>query len=389
MRMSCPACGARYERGEARCGVDGCALVPFVDRRMGAVLGGRYRVTTEIGAGGMGVVYGADDLRGGGGVAVKVLDEVWAGDRTVRERFLREMRAGMRLRHPHIVTVLDAGDGPAGTYLVMERLYGQSLSTRLLDGPMSELEALEVVRQCAEALAAVHPEGVVHRDIKPGNLFLVRGGRTVDVRVLDFGLALLVDEAPLTHAGFVLGTPRYMAPEQVRGRTCAGTADLYSLGVVLFEMLVGRPPFAGDEQQLMLQHAAVPPPRVIDLRPDVSPEVDALVAALLQKSPSARPDSALRVAAEAHRLGALVRSREAAAGQAAATKPDALASVDALTAWLAADRALVEARGELRVLLEAEGPWDAARAAAVRAQGARVCAATEALAVRTRELTGG
>ncbi len=392
MRMSCPACGARYEGGQTRCVVEGRDLVPYVDRRMGALLGGRYHVVSEIGAGGMGVVYGAQDTRTGRGVAVKVLDEVWAGDRTVRERFLREIRAGMKLRHPHIVWTLDAGDGPEGTFLVMERLYGQSLSARLVDGPLPVAEALEVTRQCAEALAVVHPQGVVHRDLKPANLFLVRSERGVDVRVLDFGLALLVDEAPLTHAGLVLGTPRYMAPEQVRGRVCAGTADLYSLGVVLFEMLVGRAPFEGDEEVLMLQHAAVPPPRVCDVRGDVPSGVGALVEGLLAKDPSHRPDSALRVAALVHGLQGDLRAQARAAGAVQGARPspgDTGAGVDVTAAWMAADRALVEARGELRLMLEEQGAWDATRMAALRTLAGRVTQATEALAARTRALTGG
>jgi len=355
---------------------------------MGALFGGRYHIVSEIGAGGMGVVYGAQDTRTGRGVAVKVLDDVWAGDRTIRERFLREIRAGMKLRHQHIVWVMDAGDGPEGTYLVMERLYGQSLSARLLDGPMSVVEALEVVRQCAEALAVVHPQGVVHRDLKPGNLFLVRNPRGVDVRVLDFGLALLVDEAPLTHAGLVLGTPRYMAPEQVRGRVCAGTADLYALGVVLFEMLVGRTPFEGDEEVLMLQHAAVPPPKVCDLREDVPSAVGALVEGLLAKEPKHRPDSALHVAALVHSLMAEARALEASGSARAARSPGS-AWAEALTAWMDADRALVEARGELRALLEARQPWDAARQAALRTLTAQVTVAAETLATRTRALSTG
>ncbi|MBL8604287.1 MAG: protein kinase [Myxococcales bacterium] len=372
MERRCPRCDRRLSPAELRCPVDGTYVQPTGPAADQAI-GGRYRLTTLLGIGGMGVVYGADDLRSGRGVALKMLDTRWADDRTVRERFLREIRTGMGLQHPHIARVFDAGHGPEGTWLVMERLEGQSLAARLERGPLSLTDALEVARQVCEALAVVHPHGVVHRDIKPGNVFLVRGPRAIDVRVLDFGLALLVDETPLTQAGAVLGTPRYMAPEQVRKAPTTGQADLYALGVLLFEALGGGPLYEGDDQRVMIQQALAPTPTLRSRGVKVPELIEQFVLALLAKDPAQRPQGAMATATRIFTLQAQFRAPALAATVPPVTPVRVPAVTEALDldatvvapsqhtpmapealveAWLSADAALVEARGELREALE-------------------------------------
>jgi serine/threonine protein kinase len=256
----------------------------------GRCLGGRYRVGALLATGGMGEVWAARDLLLDRPVAVKVLGRALAGDGRAAERLRREARAAGRLDHPNIARVLDLGEHDGRPYLVMELLEGESLAARIdRAGPMAPAEAARVVAAVADALQAAHSAGVVHRDVKPGNVFLTSGG---EVKVLDFGIAWASGEAGLT-TGDLLGTAAYLAPERALGRPAAAAADLYSLGVVLYELLTGRRPFQGgsDIELAMAQVNARPTPLAL-VAPSTPPPLAAACEAALAKDPAARPPSA-------------------------------------------------------------------------------------------------
>ncbi|MHA4816607.1 WD40 repeat domain-containing serine/threonine protein kinase [Streptomyces aculeolatus] len=257
----------------------------------GVTLAGRYELRELLGRGGMGEVWlGRDSSLPRRDVAVKVLPSL-AGGRGVR-RFQREAAVLAGLQHPGITVVYDAGEHDGFLFIVMELLHGQDLA-RLLAGHGGALpvaRAVDVARQTAVALEAVHGCGVVHRDLKPGNLFVQPGDR---VKICDFGIARPADASTvLTVSGAVLGTPRYMSPEQWSGTEVDTRADLYALGCVLYELLTGRPPFTGATvYALMRQHLEQPPPPLRELRPGLPGDLSDLVLALLAKDPVGRPDA--------------------------------------------------------------------------------------------------
>ncbi|MEM7604460.1 MAG: serine/threonine-protein kinase [Myxococcota bacterium] len=225
-----------------------------------AFIDGRYRLLKILGAGGVGVVYEARHLRLGHSVALKVLRR---DGEVVRARFEREARLLSELNHPHIVGLTDYGVHEGAPFLVMERLEGETLEARLDDDLLDPREALEIFESVVKGLSYAHAKNVLHRDLKPGNIFLQSIGDEEHVKLVDFGLAKLVaddedDEAyepTLTRAGTILGTPAYMAPEQASGTKASAPSDVYSAGIVLFEMLAGRPPFAAERRaELLRQH---------------------------------------------------------------------------------------------------------------------------------------
>jgi serine/threonine protein kinase len=268
------------------------------------VIGDRYRVVSAIATGSIGAVYEAEDRRGGAHVAVKVLQPETAKRPEVAARFEREAKTMSLLEHPNIVRLLDHGrldDGKC--FLVFELVRGVSLRALLDDGIVESKRALAIVRQLLEALQHAHDHGVIHRDVKPENLMLVDGGapdRDADfVKVLDFGVAKLVDdtlavlgESTLTQTGCnVFGTPLYLAPEMALGRVADHRADIYSTGVVLFELLAGRPPCTADDPLAVLrQHASSKMPTLAEAAPDRSftPALEYLVAEALAKQPTHR-----------------------------------------------------------------------------------------------------
>jgi serine/threonine protein kinase/Tfp pilus assembly protein PilF len=268
---------------------------------------GRYEVLAPLGAGGMGEVYRARDLRLGREVAVKVLPEHLSEDPTALIRFEREARAVAALSHPNLLAIYDFGADGGVNFAVTELLRGETLRGALAAGAMPWRRAVEVGAALADGLAAAHSRGIVHRDLKPANIFLTEEGR---VKILDFGLARWVQSpaegdptsAPTTpdptRPGTVLGTVGYMSPEQVRGETTTGSSDLFAFGCVLHEMLTGRAAFSGptalERMAAILRDEPPPPSRVA---PDVPPELDRLVAACLEKNPSRRPSSAGELAA--------------------------------------------------------------------------------------------
>jgi hypothetical protein len=267
---------------------------------------GRYRVLRELGAGGMGVVFEAEDTRLERRVALKVMRVEAAAHTEGRARFLREAKAAASLDHEHIVAVFDMGEENGAPFLVLPLLKGESLEDRLRrERPLPLAEALRIAAEMAEGLAAAHEAGLVHRDVKPGNVWLTApGGR---VKLLDFGLARLVEgEGGMTRSGAVMGTPAYMSPEQAAGgKGVDGSADLFSLGAVLYELLTGRRAFRGDSwMEVLANRLRFKPPAPREVNAAVPEEISELVMWLLAEEPAGRPSSARQVARELRALGA-------------------------------------------------------------------------------------
>ncbi len=268
----------------------------------------RYTGAQRIGRGGMGEIFRATDTSLGRAVAVKVLDERHAQDASIRERFTREALAVARLSgNPNIVTIYDVGVHRERPFIVMEYLAGGSLEQKIrAEGMQSPRQALEWLEQAANALDAAHREGVVHRDVKPANLLLDRYER---VHVADFGIASAAGLGSLTQTGTVLGTASYLSPEQALGERTTAASDLYSLGIVAFELLTGRRPFEGDSVAAeAAAHVTGTVPPVRDVNPGLPSELDSVFAQALAKDPARRYGSA------AEFVAALRHSLEEAAG---------------------------------------------------------------------------
>lgn len=281
---------------------------PSPSSLIGQTLSGRYWVTSLIGSGGMGAVYRAEHVQLQKPVALKVLNSEMALHKEAALRFEREAMVSARIMHPHVVSANDSGRLPDGSlYLVLEFVSGRSLR-QLIDeeGKLPPARALAIAGQIAEALGAAHAVEVVHRDLKPGNVMLLRReGNSEFVKVLDFGLARIIGQPstsePLTRTGAVFGTPEYMSPEQARGEVADHRADLYSLGVILYELLAGRPPFQAPELvAVLIKHIQEAPP---PLPADIPAPLAKYVASLLAKQPADRPSDALQVVKALRRLG--------------------------------------------------------------------------------------
>lgn len=301
--------------------------------RAGDLLSGRYRLVSPVARGGMAEVWEAEDETLGRRVAIKVLHRHLAGDTVLLERFRREAVAAARLMHPGIVATFDTGRGRDSAYIVMELVRGENLRQTLDErGRLTVPEALEVTRQVAEALGYAHQAGVIHRDVKPANILLVRNDRgDLDVKVTDFGIAKAghASGVDLTRTGIVLGTPKYVSPEQVRGDHVDGKTDLYSLGVVLYEMLVGAPPFsAATDMATAMAHLNERIPRPSSTVRSIPASLDRLVVELLAKRPDRRPQSAADLVRRLEEIGKeRYRGRPArptAAPQLRLDRPDSL-----------------------------------------------------------------
>jgi serine/threonine protein kinase len=254
-----------------------------------------YRIVERAGSGGMGVVYRAEETGlGGRPVALKLLPPALASDPDFRARFLREMRVAAAIDHPNIVPIYRAGEDRGLLYLAMRYVHAADLRGVLAaEGRLEPGRALAILDQVARALDAAHARGLVHRDVKPGNILLappVLDGDPEHVYLVDFGLARSdSDDRSLGGAGSFLGTPRYAAPEQAAGRPVDGRADGYALGCVLYECLTGQPPFPGGSgEAVLLAHLEATPPRVTALRPDLPPAIDHVVAQAMAKAPADR-----------------------------------------------------------------------------------------------------
>lgn len=266
----------------------------------GMTLGGRYKLTDRIAIGGMGEVWKARDQVLGRLVAIKILKEEYTGNEGFLTRFRVEARHTALLNHAGIAGVFDYGEEEGSAYLVMELVPGPPLSTIIeRDRKLDVDRTLSLIAQTARALAAAHEHGLVHRDVKPGNILVTPSGK---VKITDFGIARLADQVPLTATGQVMGTAQYLAPEQATGQTATGSSDIYALGVIGYELLAGRRPFTG-ESQIAIALAQVndaPPP----LPETIPAPVRQLIMSMLAKDPAERPKNAnaLAEAAEALRV---------------------------------------------------------------------------------------
>jgi serine/threonine-protein kinase len=259
---------------------------------------GRYNVLAELGRGAMGVVYKAEDPLLNRMVAIKTI--LLSAEPAIRNdhdtRFLQEARAAGGLNHPSIVTIYDVGREGDLAYMAMELLDGAEMRNLLAVGRLSLDLALDIAAQVAEGLAFAHERGVVHRDIKPANIMIVRGRQA---KIMDFGIARLQASHVKTQSGMVLGSPQYMSPEQIAGRDVDSRSDIFSLGVVLYQMIAGLPPFSGEDiNQLtyMVCHGAHSPPSL--LNPAIPPMLDLIVNKALAKNPAQRYQSARDMAAD-------------------------------------------------------------------------------------------
>ncbi len=264
----------------------------------GITLGGRYQLTERIAIGGMGEVWKAKDKILGRLTAVKILKEEYTGDANFLRRFRAEAQHTALLNHPGVANVFDYGEEDGSGYLVMELVPGPPLSAILdKEKVLSPDRTLNIIAQTARALSAAHAQGLVHRDVKPGNLLITPHGR---VKVTDFGIARIADQVPLTATGQVMGTAQYLAPEQATGQQATGSSDIYSLGVIGYESLVGHRPFSGESQiAIALAQVNDPPPPL----PDTIPEpVRALIMSMLAKEADERPANATALAEGAESL---------------------------------------------------------------------------------------
>jgi serine/threonine-protein kinase len=261
----------------------------------GNILAGRYRLGEVIGRGGMSTVYRAEDLRLERTVAVKVMSAALAEQDPVSiARFEREARAAASLTHPGIATVYDTGTEGDTRYIVMELAPGRSLQTIIQEeAPLPPARAAEIAAKVADVLSVAHSAGIVHRDIKPGNVMVAPNG---SVKVLDFGIARASGGATLTQVHSVVGTVAFMSPEQAMGQPTDARSDIYSLGCVLYAMLAAKPPFMAEVTAAVLhQHTSVPPRPLREVAPNVPAALDALVMEMLAKDPAQRPQTAAEV----------------------------------------------------------------------------------------------
>ncbi len=262
------------------------------------IIAGRFRIECEIGTGGMGTVYRATHLGLERPVAVKIIKPEFAADQDVADRFMREARTMAKLRHPHAAMIFDAGNLPDGRhFIIMEFVEGRTLSEiQAREGRFTPERAVRIAADICDVLSEAHQLGIIHRDLKPSNIMLNERG----VCVLDFGVAKVLAtsaDATATHAttgsGMIVGTPRYMSPEQCLGQRVGARSDLYSLGVLLYEMLTGRPPFVDALQSAVLvKQATAAPPPLPQLRPDVPRALAVAIHTLLAKRPEQRPQTA-------------------------------------------------------------------------------------------------
>jgi len=254
---------------------------------LGTILSGRYRLEARIGAGGMSTVYRALDETLERRVAIKLLNREVSTDSDELERFRREARAVAQLSHPHIVAVIDAGEDEGRPYIVFECVEGETLKERIRRlGRLPVPEAVAYAIEIARALGAAHARHIVHRDVKPQNVLIDEEG---SAKVTDFGIARTLDEDGLTADGRVIGTTDYVAPEQALGQEVTGQSDLYSLGIVLYEMLTGQVPFQGESQvAVAMQHVREPLPDVQRARPEISAALAAVIDRATAKSPADR-----------------------------------------------------------------------------------------------------
>lgn len=408
--MCCPECAQHYTADSMFCPFDGAKLEatvwvaptdPLVDPLLGSTVDGRYRVDRVLGEGGTGTVYEVVHKSLGRAFAMKVLRRDVAGDASLATRFIQEARATASLKHPHIVSITDFGHLPDKTpYFVMERLTGDTLAhVCKVGGRLPVARTVRVVLQVASALGAAHEAGIVHRDLKPENLFLLGREEGVvdmpdDVRVVDFGAAKIAGATRITKTGIVFGTPHYMSPEQASGQPVDHRADIYALGVIMYELFTGRLPFEGDSLMgVLTKHMFVEPSPFAESRAadddTTKAEVHAALEGITLRAMAKKPERRFQtMAALAEALEQTVRF----------TSDGAIALVDGWTAPPSrqgppavrdlmrsvegADRADIYPSGDLPIV-----PGTSWRGTAIAAGGVVAIAAAAGLAVMARGST--
>ena len=294
--LVCPKCRSIYSTENEFCGIDGHRLYESDEDPLIGLEIDRYKIVSRLGTGAMGYVYLAEHTVLESKRAYKLLFGELGSDKRAMSRFKREAQALSKMRHPNIVTLVDFGTTPEGlTFLAMEYIDGKTLEQILKeDGALGSARAANIVRQMSAGLAEAHKLGFIHRDLKPGNVMLSKFDDTEQIKILDFGLVSIAGEAEpatkITKTGYTLGTPRYLAPEQSQSAEVTFSADLYALGVILYEMIAGRPPFEGDMKTVIMRHLCEAPP---PLPP--CDGLDALALSLMEKEPEYRPSSAASV----------------------------------------------------------------------------------------------
>src|SRR3954465_13507362 len=270
------------------------------DTLLNTLFDGRYRIVRKLGTGGMANVYLAEDEVLGRRVAIKILNDRHAGDDQFVERFRREAKNAASLSHPNIVSIYDRGQAEGTYYIAMEYLDGRSLKELIVArGPAPVNVAIEYARQILAAIRFAHRHGIVHRDIKPPNVLVDAEGR---LKVTDFGIAR-AGASQMTEAGSIIGTAQYLSPEQARGAPVDQTSDLYSVGVVLYELLTGQVPFTGDTPlEIAMKHLSEVPKPPSEHRDDVPHDLDSVVLRALAKEPSERYPSAEEMDADLARI---------------------------------------------------------------------------------------
>jgi serine/threonine-protein kinase len=295
----CPECLKRYDSTVYLCPDDGGRLVPL-NPLLGATIEGKFKIDAQLGRGAMGTVYRATQLNLERPVAIKIMRSDILSNPVAIERFKREALAIARLKHPRIVAIYDYGVAPeVGAYIVMEYLEGRSLNAEVKERRRIPLEqAVRWMRQVCQAVAVAHTAGVIHRDLKPHNIFLEATQDGPFVKVLDFGLAKLQRTSDqgvgsLTKSGTLVGSPPYMSPEQCEDLPLDAQSDIYSLGCVFYEMVAGRPPFVGSSPiDTLVKHMNEEPKPPSAYTPEVPPAVDAVLLKALAKHKHERYESA-------------------------------------------------------------------------------------------------
>ena len=310
----CPKCNEEYDDSSSFCGNDGQRLAevqqseePVVseeeihDPLVGTLVDGKYKIERCLGGGGMGAVYAARHTIINKLVAIKVLQPNEEDDPSLPERFKHEAEASARIRHPNIVAVNDFGQTADGTlYMVMEYVEGYPLR-ELLDreGKLSPERAVRFGSQICAAISVAHNANIIHRDLKPENVMIEVIDEIETARVFDFGIAKLKDKVGLTKVGTILGTPDYMSPEQCSAREIDHRSDIYSLGIILYELLSGQVPFSGPKyQQVLVKHVIEPPRLISELCPDLPDKLVYAVMRALEKAPELRQQSAAELGSE-------------------------------------------------------------------------------------------
>ncbi|NLW07493.1 MAG: Stk1 family PASTA domain-containing Ser/Thr kinase [Clostridia bacterium] len=264
---------------------------------IGKILEGRYEIVSELGGGGMARVYRGQDRLLHRNVTIKILREQYASDKDFLSRFENEAKAVAKLSHPNVVSIYDVGQDNGLHYLIMEYVEGSTLKELVSkEAPLPPLQAIDIAQQICSALEHAHENDVIHRDIKPHNILITKNGR---VKVTDFGIAQAVNEATMSYNGTMVGSVHYISPEQARGGVTGTAADIYSFGIVLYEMLTGQLPFQGDTPvAVAIKHLQELPRPLREINPDVPPVVERIVMRTLEKDPDRRYQSAVALHAE-------------------------------------------------------------------------------------------